>query len=381
MADANATNMTMNVVDTASEEVHRALQSAFVSTNNSLLQSIAANPWLMAITILCAGFVLSYAFVYLSKTIIKAFTRKTETDLDDILLDKLTHPAALSLVLLTLSVALVPLSLSSKLAYVLNKIIISGNILLFAFMVNRTFGILVDHYGKKVTSKTETAIDDHMFPIVRKMITAVVFAIALLVVLTVWGVQIAPLLAGAGIAGIALAFSMQESLKNVFGGVSLAFDGAYGIGDRIKMQDGTVGVVHDISLRSTKIRLFTGDLVVVPNGKIANENFTTYAQPTMMTAVVLPFSVAYGTDVDKLKAWIAPQLKTIPHFYEDEDKKATVDFIEMGPYSLNMRVLFWVDDYTKSWDAKLEANKRIYDILVKNKVEIPFPTQSIILKK
>jgi MscS family membrane protein len=375
------TNATINVVDTAAEHLHASLSQSFIHWGGSVGAFIASNPWLMFAAIVIAGFALSYIFVYLCKTVIKQFTKRTETDLDDLLLERLQHPAALSLFILTLNVALVPLSLSSWFASVLNRILFSVNILLLAVMVNRIFNILVRHYGKKVAAKTDTTIDDQIFPIVTKLITAIVFIIAFLFVLLVWGIQIAPLLAGAGIAGIALAFSMQESLKNLFGGVSLAFDGAYSIGDRIKLQDGTAGVVHDVSLRSTKIRLFTGDLVVVPNGKIANENFTTYAQPTTATAVVVPFSVGYGTDTDEIKKIVMPLVKDIPHYMVDADHKTTVDFLEMGPYSLNFRVVFWVNDYTKSWDAKLLITERIYKALTKHKIDIPFPTQTLILKK
>jgi MscS family membrane protein len=382
MVEVNATgNMTMNVVDTFSEEVHLTFKTALEQTGSQLLHAVANNPWLMFIAIILVGLGFSYLVVFLSKTVVKAFTRRTETDLDDKLLDRLQHPTALMLFILTFSIALVPLSPSSKTALIFNHILISAVIFIIGVMAHRVFAVFVDHYGKQVAAKTDSPIDDHILPIVRKMIAAVIFTIAFLIILTVWGVKIAPLLAGAGIAGIAVAFALQETLKNLFGGVSLAFDGAYGVGDRIKLQDGTVGTVNDISLRSTKIRTFTGDLMVVPNGKIANESFHTYAQPTAQTAVNIPFSIAYGTDIEKVKKIILAELQTIPHRIEDDDHKTSIDFTEMGVYGLQMRAWFWVDDYTNSWAAKLEATNRIYTALVKHKIEIPFPTQTLYVRK
>ncbi len=376
-------NATANPVDTVSEQLHTWLRSGLEATNQPFIASLVQNPLLFAVFSIIVGFILAYALVYLSQTVIKAFTRRTKTDLDDILLERLRHPVAWSLFVFFISVALIPLSLNSGLASVLGKIITSGNILLIGVIANRVFATLFEHYGRHVATKTDSPVDDHLLPLIRKMVTAIVYSIAALIILAVWGVQIAPLLAGAGIAGLAVAFALQETLKNVFGGVSLAFDKAYTVGDRIKLEDGTVGTVLDISLRSTKIRTFDGDLIVVPNGKIANENFQTYAQPTQETRVVVSFGVVYGTDIEKVKKTVTGAITGVVHqiVVPERDMNLSVQFAEMGTYSLNFKAIFWVDDYRNSWDAKLEATDRIYAALIKAKIELAYPTQVIMTKR
>lgn len=384
MADVmNVTNITLDAVTTTAEDIHLAFKSTLENSGQPLLASITQHPFIFFIINVITAFVIAYAVVLFSKTIIKWITSKTETDLDDILLEKLQHPVAISIFLLLLSVAFIPLSLSSRLADVCNKLLISGNIFLIGTIVNRIVSTLVMHFGTKITAKTESTIDDHVLPIFRKIITVVIYIIATLFVFSAWGINIAPLLAGAGIAGLALAFAMQESLRNIFGGISLAFDRAYGIGDRLKLNDGTIGTVIDISLRSTKIRTPTGDLITVPNGKIANENFQNYAQPTQETVVVIPFSVTYGTDVEHVKKVAMSVIKELPDVINrPKDEKIPIcDFLEMGQYSLNFRIAYWIPDYKKSWDSKLAATDKLYAALMKNKIEVPFPTTSVVLKK
>src|SRR5262249_38618570 len=124
MAVENATvNATVNVVDTFSEELHLGTKNVLL--NSSVGSYIVAHPWLMCALIIICGYALSYVFVYLCKTCIKQFTQRTETELDDILLEQLQHPVALSLFILSITVALVPLSLSSHLAQVLNRVVFS----------------------------------------------------------------------------------------------------------------------------------------------------------------------------------------------------------------------------------------------------------------
>lgn len=376
-------NAASNPVDTVSEQLHLWLRNGIEATGQPFLINLIGNPYLFAAFSIIAGFLVAYVLVFLSQTVIKAFTSRTKTDLDDILLERLRHPVALSLFVFFISVALIPLSLNSALATALNRIIMSGNVLLIGVIVNRVVSTLFEHYGKKIAATTDSAVDDHLLPIIRKVVTAVIYSIAILIILAVWGVQVAPLLAGAGIAGIAIAFALQETLKNMFGGVSLAFDRAYAVGDRIKLSDGTVGTVLDITLRSTKIRTFDGDLIVVPNGKIANENFQTYAQPTHETRVVVQFGVVYGSDIEKVKKTVLTAIKGIPHQINtpERDMEMKVQFVEMGAYSLNFRAIFWVDDYRVSYDAKLDATDRIYAAMNKAKIEFAYPTQVIYTKR
>lgn len=375
--------MAENATVALADEIFNQVSVGISGSSSSVLRAIAANEWLLFGCLVLAGFIFSYALVYISKTIIHWFTRRTETDIDDKLLGALQHPVAFSIFLLALSVAFVPLTLSSRFAWLISKLILSGNILLIATIVNRILRILLEHAGSKITKHTQSRIDDSALPLIRRMITVIIYVLASLIVLGAWGVDVGPLLAGAGIAGIAIAFALQESLKNIFGGVSLAFDNAFSAGDRVKLGDGTVGTVVDVSLRSTKIRTFTGDLVVVPNGKIANENFQTYAQPTHHTRVVIDFGVAYGADIDKVRDSLKPLLKKAPDYYENiaEEREAVVEFVEMGPYSLNFRAGYWVNDYTNSWKSKLWATEQIYRKLQELKVEIPYPTQTLHLRK
>ena len=95
--------------------------------------------------------------------------------------------------------------------------------------------------------------------------------LALLFIMNRWGIEIGPLLASLGIAGIAIGFAVKDSLANIFGGIQLIVDKTFKVGDKVELSDGTVGVIQDISLRSTRIRTYDNELIIIPNGKMANE--------------------------------------------------------------------------------------------------------------
>jgi len=198
-------------------------------------------------------------------------------------------------------------------------------------------------------------------------------------VLGVWGVDIGPFLAGLGIAGLAISFALQESLGNIFGGISLIMDRVYKVGDRIQLDSGEVGTVVDVGLRSTRLRTFDNELIVIPNSKPANSKVKNYVQPDTSLRVVVNFGVEYGTKLEKVKKVLEPVLKKMKGI--SKSPAPVVEFIEMGDSSLNCIAKFWVPNYEHAYGKKLEATDLIYNELNKAKIGIPFPTTTVYVKK
>jgi small conductance mechanosensitive channel len=124
--------------------------------------------------------------------------------------------------------------------------------------------------------------------------TAVIFVIAILMVLGELGVNLAPLIAGAGIAGVALGFGTQSLVQDFISGLFMLLEDQYGVGDVVDLGD-AVGVVEEVTLRVTRLRDVNGTVWYVPNGQI-----TRVANRSQeWSRAVLDVPVAYGTHVDQ----------------------------------------------------------------------------------
>ena len=152
------------------------------------------------------------------------------------------------------------------------------------------------------------------------------------------------------------------------------------VGDKVQIGK-DVGIIEDIGLRSSKLRTYDNELIIIPNNQLANSKIKNYAQPNNFHRAVVNFSVKYGTDTEKVKEVVMKAIQKIPDaIYKDKDRKPLVVFNDMGDSGLNFVALIW-STHEKSHGVKLEATKRIYDALNKAKIGIPFPTRTIYLKK
>ena len=222
-------------------------------------------------------------------------------------------------------------------------------------------------------------MDDNIISLVHGSVKAALFALGVIYILDIWGVEIGPFLAGLGIAGIAIALALQPILSNIFSGISVILDKSVRVNDLIYLGTDAKGKILKVGLRSTKIRTFDNELIIVPNNKLADSMIQNVALPDPKTRATVPFGVAYGSDVDKVKKIVLKELKTISDLDESED--ITIRFVEMGDSSLNFKAYFYVDSFDNKWKAIDEANTKIYNALNKNGISIPFPQMDVHLKK
>ncbi len=360
----------------AGVELAREAGLRIASAITSVIPGI--NSWLLLLLMIIGAIVVSQITAFILRLIANIATVRTKTIIDDIIISHIHQPLAWVIFSILLYVAVAPANFGPATTLIAN-LLLSLNIILLAILLHKGASAFFEVWDKVISRRTKSIIDDTILPILSKFTKAAIWIFATIGVISSWGVQVAPFLAGLGIAGIAVGFAVKDSLANIFAGIALAFDNAYRIGDKIRLADGTVGTVHDITLRSTRIQTYDGDLVMIPNGKIANDNVYTYAQPRKASRVKVAFGVEYGVDVERVKKYVLEAIKQIDDI--KEEPKPSVVFENMGDFALEMKAYFWVDDYSKAYSKKIEAVKIIYDTLRKKRIGIPYPTQTIYLKK
>jgi len=210
--------------------------------------------------------------------------------------------------------------------------------------------------------------------------TKTVFKTVIVIIgIVIWldniGYDVATLLAGLGVGGIAVALAAQDTLKNFLGSIIVLLDKPYQVGQRIVIK-GHDGVVEEIGLRSTKIRLLTGHQTTVPNEQMAGsdiENIGRRPHIRRLTNIALP----YNTPLDKVQKAVDIIRTTLDnHEGMDPDFPPRVYFNEFNPASLNIIVLYWYHppNYWDFLDFNQRVNMQIMQEFEKEGIKFAFPT-------
>jgi MscS family membrane protein len=344
-----------------------------------MLEQYIDNVYLRAGAVFLIVFLVIRILMFILAKVIPIFTRKTKTDLDDVILRRASMPLTLIALLAGVRFSIGEINIEEGLngtieGVILTLMIIFASVLIY-YVVDAIVTIGYQDFGEKVKGK----VNESLLQFFHSMLVIIVGVAALLAILASWGIQIGPLLAGLGVAGIAIAFALQSTLANVFGGISMLLDRSINVGDLVEIDDRTTGHILKINLRSTKIRTLNNKLVIVPNGKLSESNIKNVALPGPETRVVVPFGVAYGSDVEKVRKLVLKEMKKVGGLKEGKD--IVVRFMEMADSSMNFKAYFYIQSFDKVPAAIDDANTRIYAALNKAGIEIPFPQMDVRVKK
>ena len=183
------------------------------------------------------------------------------------------------------------------------------------------------------------------------------------------------MLAGAGIAGLALALAFQDIAGNFISGIFISFRRPLHIGDIVKIKD-YMGKVEEINLRDTTIRTFQGEMVIIPNKEVFQnpiENYSLLGKRRFDLSV----GVSYGEDLEKVMEVTLNAVKGIVGLSEDDE--TTMFYNEFGDSSINFVIRIWINtpdqpEYLKVGSEAIMRIKKAYD---ENDIMIPFPIRTL----
>ncbi|WP_111399376.1 mechanosensitive ion channel domain-containing protein [Humitalea rosea] len=218
-----------------------------------------------------------------------------------------------------------------------------------------------------------------LLPMLRTTLLIVILVFVVLNVLTEIGVNVAPLLAGAGVVGLAIGFGSQKLVQDVITGVFLLFEDTVAVGDVVKLSD-LSGVVEQLSIRSIRLRALDGSLHIVPFSAVT----TVTNMSRDFAFAVMDVGVAYREDTDH----VIEVMRAVAEEMKDDPKvgptlRGGLDVL--GVESLtNSAVIIRVRLKTGPmgrWDASREFNRRIKKRFDELGIEIPFPHQKLVFEK
>jgi small-conductance mechanosensitive channel len=255
--------------------------------------------------------------------------------------------------------------------------------ILMILLVGRTIAnigsIGINWYIRVVAPRTATLIDDKMLPTVRRVVVSVVYGATGLIALDSLGVSISPLLGGLGITGLAVALAMQPTLSNFFAGTYVLSDGAINIGDYIELQGGPSGYVIEVGWRSTKIRTWLNNLVIIPNSVLADTIVTNTRSPDPAMNVIVTCGVSYSSDlsqVERVAMEVAQKvLDECPHASHDEP---WFGYERFGDSNIDFWVFVKARDRLGSFIVTNEIIKGLHGRFAEEGIEINYPMRKLV---
>lgn len=211
--------------------------------------------------------------------------------------------------------------------------------------------------------------------VLRSLASAAVWGLATLVVLGEFGVNLGPLIAGAGIVGIALGFGAQTLVRDFLSGLFMLAEDQYGVGDTVDLGEAS-GVVEEIRLRTTRLRDLNGTVWFIPNGevrRVANKS-------QHWARAVLDIAVAYEADLDLATRVIKETADSLWRQSAPEapilEEPQVLGVEALGESSVSIRLVLKVDP-GEQWAVARLARRRIKDALDAAGIEIPLPQQAV----
>lgn len=315
---------------------------------------------------------------------LKTKAGETDTNLDDIIIAAIGTPVQIAIIVIAIYFAISHFGiLPSNLQWLLDaRFVTAFYIVIGAWIVSSFLHDIISTYGHHLAEQSDGDWDDRLVELLELVVRYVVWFAAVMVILSIFEVDITPFLAGAGIAGLAVALAAQDIISNFFGGAIITVDKPFKVGDRIKV-DQYYGDVISIGPRSTRLKTLDYQIVTIPNNKITTNIIINYAEPDQKLRITLPVSVAYGSDPKRVKeilmeiVWTT--IKKTDYLLEDPAPK--VFFSEFQESSLKFIVYVWARKYNLPDEVKDSINSQIAERFAAEGIEIPFPQMEVRLKK
>ena len=303
-------------------------------------------------------------------------TRHTKTDLDDRILASLRKPIFFTFLLAGLGGSLKVEVVPDPWAYFLFALIKTLIILAWSFFLVHLIGIVFHFMASHPTRFN--VIQPDTLPVFEIASKVFIFGGCAYFIMLSWNLDPTGWLASAGIVGIAVGFAAKDTLANLFAGIFILADAPYKVGDYIELE-GQRGQVIKIGLRSTRILTRDDIEITIPNSTIANGKIVNESGgPSIKHRLRVPIGVAYGSDVDKVRAVLQEVADT--NEYVCKSPEPRVRFRNFGDSSLNFEVLCWIEDPAQRGLAQDSLNTAIYKALGRSGIEIPFPKRDVYIR-
>ncbi len=342
-----------------------------------------SHPVLKAVGILLAAFPIAW----LVKRVVHLFRHKlffkTELQLDDQIAEVIenhTYPLAVLLAVQLVSREVISaIPPDSQRTLEVTKFISEALYVVLMLVATKAasqiVGSLIEWYFETLAQKNDSKELVTIGPLVRKTSSIIVFLLASMLVLDHFSINVGSLVVSLGVGSLAVALAAQDTIANIIAGFIIALDRPFRVGDRVRLLDGTLGDIYQLGLRSTKIKDFDNNLIILPNVDLIKNRVVNFSYPEEATRILILFEVNYGENVDRVRELVLKLANAYPHLAEG--KSVEMHFMELRESGILLRLEAFVTDFTKKFYAEIGLRESIYKTLLENGIRFAYPQRML----
>ena len=338
--------------------------------------------WGISLLIIVGAVVVNKLISLINRRVVRRLTARSSTRIDDLLSEALEPPILLGVMLFAVWISLGRLDgLGEKFHDVLYKayeVLVTLNFTwLFARLLSRFIEAALTKGEGSAAARLN--INSHLLPLIRRGVLIVVWAIGLITVLHNIGVTVTTLMGTLGIGGMAFALASQDTIKNIFGGITIFTDQMFQIGDIIRIGD-TEGTVVDVGLRSTRLRTYDHRLVILPNSKLIDAVVTNISSEPGRP-IVIDLGLTCDTSPEKMRQAMAILSSIDDRVHGVEPGSIIASFVAFADSSLTIRLIYFIRKSANILGTQTEVNLDILSQFNAAGLNFAFPTQTIYVEK
>ncbi|XLQ19872.1 MAG: mechanosensitive ion channel family protein [Candidatus Moraniibacteriota bacterium] len=295
------------------------------------------------------------------------FALKTATDIDDVIVEFINSIRPRLYIVLAIYIALRTLTLGDAVQNIVNVVVI----VVVIFQITKSIQIVIEYVAGKISGDEDDEHAKSAAQLLSAIATIIVWIFGIMMILSNIGVNIASLIAGVGVGGIAIAFALKEILADLFASFSIYFDKPFKAGDTVKVGD-DIGTIKKIGIKTTRVKARTGEELIMSNQDLTSSRVHNYKRMDDRN-VKSQFIVEFDTDVEKMEQIPAKITEIINAI--DNAKCSRVHLKTFGEWGFIFEFSYKIDsrDYTLYMDAQHKINIGIATMLKDIDVTVAVP--------
>jgi small-conductance mechanosensitive channel len=329
--------------------------------------------WIQPAAVLAVAVVLGYLFRNFFVHRMTLLSRRTKTDIDDLIVEAVKRHIPVWFLLGGIVLAVRSSPLDPAHHDEVDRVAAALFVLSLSFVAANLATSLVERAATRAGAAFVSA------SLTRNVLRGLILVVGGLLVLDNLGVEIKPLLTALGVGSLAVALALQPTLSNLFAGLHITLAKPMRIGDFVELENGTQGFIVDIGWRATKLREGNNNLVIVPNARLVEMISKNYSLPDPEQNVTVAVGVSYDSNLAHVEAVTLEVAREVQESVSEAARgfAPVVRFHTFGASSIDFNVVLRVRQLPDRAVLAHEFIKRLKARFEREGIEIPFPQQVV----